>query len=139
MVQDPVGASSAHEPLFLIPDFGIESVRGDGVIVVAVSGEVDLRTAPQLAEELRRAQQARIDVIVDLEQVEFMYCAGLRVLLTFASTGIAASARFTVTPGTPQVQRLFQLSGIGSLLRVTPRSERSGALLSIVAPAGDRS
>jgi anti-sigma B factor antagonist len=121
------GPPSAHEPHFLTPDFGIESVRGDGIVVVAVSGEVDLCTAPQLAEELRRAQQAGIDVIVDLEQVEFMDCAGLRVLLRFASSRIAASAPFTVTPGTPQVQRLFHLSRIGSLLRVTSRAERSGA------------
>jgi hypothetical protein len=37
VVQDPPGASSAHEPLLLTPDFGIESVPGDGVAVVAVA------------------------------------------------------------------------------------------------------
>jgi anti-anti-sigma factor len=83
-----------------------------------VSGELDVSTAPHLAAELHEAEQAGLAVVVDLEQVEFIDCAGLHTLVR--ATASAGPNRLSVTPGTPQVQRLFDLVGVDDLLHVLP-------------------
>jgi len=56
----------------------------NGTQIVSVTGEVDLSSAPRLAEVIGRAkEQAGGDpshVVVDLSEVEFMDTAGLEVL-----------------------------------------------------------
>lgn len=84
-----------------------------------VFGDVDLSSTPRLAEQIRRAGQMGDEVVVDLDGVTFMDCAGLGALVQ-TSTNMGPE-RFSVTPGPPQVQRLFELAGITSLLRVAPR------------------
>src|SRR5437660_3955204 len=94
--------------LFPLPSLHIER-RSGAVEIVLVSGELDLCTAPHFATALRSAQLTGVDVIVDLENVAFMDCAGLRVLLTASES--SGPAAFSVTPGPRQVQRLFELTG----------------------------
>jgi len=98
--------------------FAIEPLRCDGAIVVRVEGELDLRTAPLLERELRRAAAAGPRrLIVNLEGVAFMDASGLRTLTAFADAE-SDGRRFAVTRGSGQVQRLFALSRVGSRLRV---------------------
>lgn len=87
-----------------------------------VSGELDLYTAPELAEQLARALGSRGDILVDLEQVEFMDCAGMRVLVQFTRAAEAAGIAFGVTPGSRQVQKLFELTKVGQYLNVVQTS-----------------
>lgn len=103
--------------LFPLPPLHIER-RSGAVEVVLVSGELDLCTSPHLATALRDAQRTGADVIVDLEDVAFMDCAGLRVLL--AASQNSGPAAFSVTPGRRQVQQLFELTGTRALLTVIP-------------------
>ena len=108
------------------PHSTIDFIRGAEEGIVIVSGEVDLCTAPRLEEELRRCQQAAFRIIVDLERVEFMDCAGLRVLVNASAK--LGPARFSVILGSPQVQKLFELTGMTGVLRVIPRAfHRSAA------------
>ena len=58
--------------------FDVKSHGPDGV-VIAVAGEVDMATAPQLADCL--LDHADTDVMVDLSQVGFLDSAGLNVLV----------------------------------------------------------
>ena len=102
----------------MTPKIGIESYRSGATVVVVVSGEMDLGTAPYVARQLRQVEHTAADVIIDLAQVEFMDCAGLRVLVRFAGLHGRGPAQFFVTPGPPQVQKLFRLSGMEAELRV---------------------
>jgi anti-sigma B factor antagonist len=55
-------------------------VRHDGAwLVVAVAGEVDMATAPQLRDCLTEHQDT--DVIVDLSRVGFLNSSGITVLV----------------------------------------------------------
>jgi anti-anti-sigma factor len=92
---------------------------------VLVSGEVDLATAPALAHELRNVLGSGCEVVVDLEQVTFMDCSGLRAL-----AGLAEDPKypvFSVTPGPRQLQRLFQLTKFTQLVPVVPAPDWSSA------------
>ena len=108
-----------HDPLPLTSHFDIVWFQDGARVYLLVFGEVDLASAPHLADQVRRAAQTGLEVIVDLEGTTFMDCAGLGALLE-ASADVGP-ARLSVTPGPPQVQRLFELAGITGLLRIAPR------------------
>lgn len=104
------------------PNFDIHLAPGGSRAVIRVSGELDLYTAPQLAEQLARSLGSTEDILVDLEQLEFMDCAGVRVLVQFTHAAEAAGVAFGVTPGSRQVQRLFELTEVGQYLHVVETS-----------------
>lgn len=84
-----------------------------------VFGEMDLSSAPALAWHIGLADQTGSEIVVDLENATFMDSAGVQPLVD-ASLAMGP-ARFSVTSGPPQIQRLFQLTGIIGLLRIAPR------------------
>ena len=116
LVERSPKSASPGEPTRLVPSFAIRTVRRGSAIVVEVSGEIDLYSASWLAEELRICEGSSLEIVVDLEGVEFMDCSGLRVLLAAAERCVAG--RFSVTPGSRQVQRLFELIEASEHLRV---------------------
>ncbi|MDQ1065607.1 STAS domain-containing protein [Streptomyces canus] len=82
-----------------------------GFTVVEAVGEIDLATAGLLAEHLDAATATdRPDVLVDLRQVEFFDCSGLRVLCRAESRARGGRLRL-VTDG-PHLHRLLRASGL---------------------------
>lgn len=75
-----------------------------GIIECGVLGEIDLVTAPALADALDRVDQRDAHlVLVDLSQVALLSAAGLRVLRTAAGRARARGHRFVVVAsGTAQ-------------------------------------
>ncbi|WP_199785947.1 MULTISPECIES: STAS domain-containing protein [Actinomycetes] len=82
-----------------------------GTAVVEVSGEVDLATAPRLAEVVEARMRSTVGlVIVDLRKTTFLGVAGLRVLIRSKLLAAGAGKDFYVDPGSaPTVRRLFAL------------------------------
>lgn len=109
--------------VFPLPPLQIERRSDADAEIVLVSGELDLSTAPHLAAELGCAQATGADVLVDLEEVEFMDCAGLRVLVE--ASAASGGGAFSVTPGPGQVRRLFELTGAGGVLNVVAPGRRA--------------
>jgi len=79
---------------------------------LAVRGELDLATAGRLAERLRALRDRRETVLLDLDELEFMDAAGLRVVLTAAQHARTDGWAFTVSRGSAPVRRLFELLGV---------------------------
>ncbi|MFB6613271.1 STAS domain-containing protein [Streptomyces sp. NPDC085524] len=111
--------------------------RADGHLKVAVSGEIDILSAPQLRVTLDEALSdgARL-VEVDFSGVEFCDCYGLGILLEARRR---ASERGTalrlVSVTSPLVRQLLRRTGTAAALLGPPRevisrkvhgSERSG-------------
>lgn len=82
-----------------------------GTAVVEVAGEVDLATAPRLAEVVEARLRSTVSlVIVDLRPTTFLGVAGLRVLIRLKLLAAGADTDFYVDPGdAPAVRRLFSL------------------------------
>ncbi len=96
----------------MTPIFDIDTVKRDDALIVLVSGEIDLSTGSHLDDALSRAAASTAGlIIVDLERVTFMDATGLGILVRHASTE-DGEQRLRITPGPPQVQRLFELSGM---------------------------
>jgi anti-anti-sigma factor len=88
----------------------------DQAVVVTVSGEVDMLSAPQLAEAIHTAQAARpAALIVDLSKVDFLASAGMTVLIT-AQAEVVPPTRFAVVADGAATSRPIKLTGLDSVL-----------------------
>jgi anti-sigma B factor antagonist len=103
------------------PSFDIDIVERAGAVILVLDGEIDLATASLLEEKLRAVEaQEAADVIIDLDRVSFMDSTGLQVLVAHTLSK-QNGRRVRLTQGSPQVQRLFEVSGLRDHLPfVTP-------------------
>jgi anti-sigma B factor antagonist len=98
--------------------FDVEENWIEQVVVLTVSGEVDLRTAPRLDEAIHAAARKEpCALIVDLTRVEFLASAGMNLLLA-AHREITPSARFGVIAHGPATGRPLTMTGIDNVVPV---------------------
>ena len=86
-----------------------------GVVALAVCGELDLATVPQLDAALMDAEAmpARM-IVIDLRPLEFIDLAGARCLMAADERARAAGRALHVLAG-PRVERLFTLAQLDGL------------------------
>lgn len=85
-----------------------ESQEKDGRLRLAVSGELDLATAPALQERLRRLLTAGHRVRLDLSALAFIDASGMRVLMQAVNDAAQDGRRLTVGPAVaPQINRVL--------------------------------
>jgi anti-sigma B factor antagonist len=103
--------------------FGISEIAlGDGRVVVQLAGELDVGSAPRVADTLERLTSDGQLCAFDLSRVTFIDSSGLRVLL-LAARADAAGGAIPVTGPLPQVvERLFDLLGVGDRVRLQASS-----------------
>ena len=87
---------------------------GLGRLVVVVSGEVDMATAPALRSELLSAITARapLAIEVDLAGCTFLDCSGLGVLVAARARALATSCELRITRPRPFVRVLLDKAGL---------------------------
>ena len=98
-------------------EFSVSHRRAGDAIVVAAAGEIDLATIEDLQSIVDAAAAGAERVVLDLRAVTFIDSAGLRLVLR-SSRAIGA---FSVVRGPQEVQRLFDLVGLDSRLRMLDR------------------
>jgi anti-sigma B factor antagonist len=87
-------------------------------VVVTLAGELDMANAPLLASTIESEQLTGTPtVVLDLQQLTFLDSTGLRIILAAREQCWRRSQEFAVTPGSPQVQRLLSVTGVGEHLR----------------------
>ena len=90
----------------------IDIVGRDGSLVLVVQGELDIATSPLLDQALGQARATgATSIVVDLLAVSFIDSTALHVLLKHARAD-NGRARVRLTKGSPQTQRLFELTGV---------------------------
>lgn len=85
---------------------------------VGVTGELDIATAPQLEQTLRKAQLHARRVVLDLGELTFIDCAGIRVVVAASNHGRRAGAHLVLVRGPTQVDRMFTLTGASDALEI---------------------
>jgi anti-anti-sigma factor len=105
----------------------------DDELLISARGEVDLADAGQLLLRLVVLfGSVTGQVALDLEQVTFMDCAGLRTLDAIEEHVRTRGGRVRVASVSPQIARIFELAGrCGVLPRIAPTrpADRPGAAL----------
>jgi anti-anti-sigma factor len=105
-------------------EFTVEEHNQGAAVVVTVTGELDLRTSPELEDRLGRAFDGGAElVILDLRLIEFMDSTGLRVLVTAHQRAQDSGRRFALVRGADQVERVLTLTGVRELLTVVDAPE----------------
>ncbi len=114
----------------------IEVESENNVHVLAMYGEHDISTAPELRLEIERIADAGDDVIVDLSEAEFIDSSIVGVLVDGyrrSNDGGRGSFVAVAAPGGP-VARLFDLVSISDLIPLYPT--RAAALSAASASEG---
>lgn len=109
-----------------IPELAIASTQHDGVHVVALSGELDLRAVGELETALAVAgETARI--CLDLTELQFIDSSGLATIIRAHQAMSGAGGRLAVAcRGEGAVRRTFETTGLMALLTVV--GDRAAAL-----------
>jgi anti-sigma B factor antagonist len=89
------------------------TIDDDGHVILAVAGEVDLATAPQLAQCLTAITDR--DVRVDLSAVTFLDSSGVSALVAGSRALTAGGHRLRTFGERDNVRRVLEISGLDSL------------------------
>ena len=112
------------------------SIEHDGLDRIAIRGELDMATAPRLAEVLGGV---RGDVLVECQGLEFIDSTGLgggHPEPTGVSPSEATGSSCEVSPAT--VRRIFEVAGLDQVSTSTPRVEPSTVTSASTHRAGSR-
>jgi anti-sigma B factor antagonist len=112
------------------PAFGLVVERHDTAVVIVLAGELDLFTAPEVRQRLvHEASAGAPRIVVDLERCTFVDSAGSAAILTAGRRCRTLGCELVVAAPNAPVTRLFEVLGLGDLMRVAPtRAEALAAV-----------
>ena len=93
-----------------------ENRNGDSLIL-ALEGRLDTSTAPELEAALKKTMPGIDELIFDLEKLDYISSAGLRVLL-FAHKAMSAKKGLTIRNANELVLEVFKVTGFADLLNI---------------------
>jgi anti-anti-sigma factor len=101
------------------PGFALSRVQdADGTITIALSGELDVASAPAVAAALADAQGDTALVVLDLGGLSFIDSTGLRTILVAHGQAERDGRRLVIVHGPPAVRRVFSMTGLDACLEM---------------------
>jgi len=98
----------------------------EDVKVADLKGDLDTNTAAQCEARLREIiEDGALKVLLNLEQLDFMSSAGLRVSLATAKRLQSQGGTLRVCCLNETVQEIFEMSGFITILNVTKTEQES--------------
>ncbi len=95
--------------------------------VIAVAGEIDLFTAPELKAALGDALEAgRTKIVVDLTQTTFLDSTALGVLIGAVKRLRSRDGAMTIVNNDPNIAKTFEITGLDQIFTI--RATRDEAL-----------
>ena len=88
-----------------------------GKLTVALEGRLDTVTSPQLEAELRASVNGVKELTFDLEKLDYVSSAGLRVLLA-AQKVMNRQGGMKVTNVKPEIMEIFEVTGFVDILKI---------------------
>ena len=89
----------------------------DGAITFALEGRLDTVTAPELEKEIKDALPGLSDLTLDLEKLEYVSSAGLRVFLS-AQKAMNVQGEMKVCHVNEAVMEIFEVTGFSDILTI---------------------
>jgi anti-sigma B factor antagonist len=110
---------SPDQPERNVPQLEVELSQREGAQIVALSGELDLRSAEELQAALDRAcagEQPR--VCLDLAALQFIDSTGLAIVIRSHQEATAAGGALVVVCAAGHVHRTLETTGLMRMLSV---------------------
>jgi anti-anti-sigma factor len=84
----------------------------DGLVTVALSGELDISNAQRVEQELQRVEEDDTagTIVLDLRELEFMDSTGLRLVVAADARARERGRRFALVAGPEAVHRVFTIT-----------------------------
>ena len=95
----------------------IEKTIQDGKAVVALDGWLDTVSAPELEQSLKASLNDLTELTLDLEKLEYISSAGLRVLLS-AQKAMNNQGKMKIIHVGEAVMRVFEVTGFAGILTI---------------------
>lgn len=86
-------------------------------LMLKLKGRLDTSTAPQLEKELAESLNGVTDLVFDLEKLEYISSAGLRVLLS-TQKKMNAQGSMIVKNVIPEIAEVFEITGFNEILTI---------------------
>jgi anti-sigma B factor antagonist len=101
-----------------------ETERAEGVLRVALSGDLDLSTAASAEARLLELEEGELPqrLILDLRGLRFIDSTGLSFLINAHSRGQKAGRRVTIVTGTGPPRRILETTGLTGRLEIVEDS-----------------
>ena len=97
----------------------VQSEDRNGLVHVALRGELDLSTVGKVQEELQRVEASSPRVVVlDLSKLTFLDSTGLRCLVTADERARDEGRRVVIVRGPEAVQRVFSITRLEDRLEM---------------------
>jgi anti-sigma B factor antagonist len=104
--------------------FRVDVSHGSSGALVALTGELDLATAPQLRACLAPLPEAgESQVVLDLSDLDFIDSTGLSVLVMAFSRTQAAGCAMVIRNPKPAVVRILEITGLASVFTISTEGE----------------
>ena len=95
----------------------INKISNGTALTVALEGRLDTSSSPRLNEELRSALEGVTSLVLDLEGLEYISSAGLRVFL-YAHKVMKRQGKMTVIHVNDVIHKIFEVSGFIDVLTI---------------------
>ena len=87
------------------------------VLDIALDGRLDTVSSPRLEAELRSAVNGVTELNMDLEKLDYISSAGLRVLLS-AQKVMNRQGSMTIRNVKPEIMEIFEVTGFVDILNI---------------------
>ena len=101
----------------------IKHMLKDGNMAVAIDGEINTLTAPELRDFLDLHISEVKNIIFDFKNVEYISSAGLRILLKTQLDLRKKSGKLMLKNLSPAIAEVFRLSGFDKTMDVEVQNE----------------
>ncbi len=100
-------------------NFEVSELESNGIPVLAVRGEVDVATAPQLRERLNAfAEPGNVTIVVDLTDVSFVDSTALGVLVSGAKRLRKGGGDLKLVVTEPHIAKVLSITGLNEVFEV---------------------
>jgi anti-sigma B factor antagonist len=105
-------------------DLTLSTREADGITVVAVGGEIDVYTAPRLRDKFTELVAAgAYDIIVDMQNVEFLDSTGLGVLVGGLKKVRAHDGSLDLVCTQDRLLKIFRITGLAKVFVIHDSAE----------------
>ena len=94
----------------------VKEVNGDS-LTVRLEGKLNTTAAIELDAELKQALPKVKELVFDLEKLEYITSAGLRVLLLAQKT-MAGQGKMTVRNVGPEILKILKMTGMAKMMTI---------------------
>ena len=97
--------------------FNVNKEENGTKINLVLEGRLDTTTAPELDNVIKTSLDGKTELVMDLEKLEYISSAGLRVLLSAQKT-MNKQGSMVITNPTDEVKEIYEVTGFSEILTI---------------------